>query len=90
MKKINRRNIIIPKCGKLKNSYPTRQSSNKIQPKFIQVPMFQIKQENIVKFPSSIPSYPSLCRLSILGITCIIICSRVTNHTIIAKHKQKG
>ena len=56
----------------------------------LQFPKFDKIEENIIYFLDQVPKLalsPSLC---IANITCNIICSRVSNQTIIAKHKQKG
>jgi len=56
----------------------------------LQFPKSDKTEENIIYFLAQVPKLalsPSLC---IANITCNIICSRVTNHTIIAKNKQKG
>ena len=53
----------------------------------LQFPKLDKTEENIIYFLAQVPKLahcPSLC---IASITCNIICSRVTNHKIIVKHK---
>jgi len=56
----------------------------------LQFPKSDKTEENIIYFLAQVPKLTLSLSLCIASITCNIIYSRVTNHTIIAKHKQKG
>ena len=66
--------------------YSMRQNSIKAKVIILlQFPKFNKTEENIIYFIAQVPKLALHMFLCIASITCNIICSRVTNHTIITK-----